>query len=87
MELQVLKYEPNVELVNILGYKNQVSEISINGFRLGNPNENLTVEISFDNCLLTVYNEDESTLMGRVPIAQIEHISFVMCEELFILRQ
>lgn len=85
--MNVFREEEDVRLSNIIGLKNEVTNLIINGIHFGDENLNATVELSLDNEVLTIYTENEFVSVAKMATENIQMMSFTYCEEYYVFTQ
>lgn len=78
MKMTRYSQESDVELIDIIGFSNELKNVNINGINFFD----VEVTFSFDLTLLRVYVDGMG--VANIPVSAIKTIEFTMCEEIFI---
>ena len=73
--------ENQVSLVHIIGYEQEVSNLTINNITMGNSDGQARLVLSSDKQCLYVYLDCEYSWECLVLVEEITTMSFTMCEE------
>lgn len=85
--MSCFREENDARLSSVIGLKNEVQKLEINGIHFGDANLNATVELSLDNEVLTIYTEDEFVSVAKMATKNIHIMSFIFCEEYYVFTQ
>ena len=77
--------EYGIELVTIIGYSSDVSNLQINDVLFGDAKGNSRIDLSMDRQVLSIYTEDSYIATAKILVDNIDVISFKKCEEVITL--